>query len=262
VLRNHQLASGAFGPPVAGDQISTGAELVTLGTIYLELQGQLSAPIKARWRAALDSAGRWLVGKLGFYVNGNINLQETLGEYLAWRVTGDPVLGGAYRKSFAFTLRPGPTWPGYGLVFTDGSGTNTTGYLAEKGAGAPGYDTHYTVLQADYAAELYAVSHDPRALRLLRLLFNQLLRRVHLSTLFIQEGGGSRHTAPSAMGHWGTCALPVVAFATHSQRLLKLSLRQLGLLKVDFINYAKSSDNQDQVIGNYAAALLALHPPA
>jgi hypothetical protein len=136
------------------------------------------------------------------------------------------------------------------------------GYLAEKGAGAPGYDTHYTGLQADYAAELYAVSHDPGALWLLKLLYNQLMKRVTLSTLTIQAGGGSRETAPNQQGHFGACALPVVAFATHNQQLLTLSLRQLGLVKVDFLNYAKYGNNQDQVIGNYAAALLALHPPA
>ena len=40
VAREHQEANGAFGPPARGDQISTGAELVSMGTAFLEARAE------------------------------------------------------------------------------------------------------------------------------------------------------------------------------------------------------------------------------
>jgi len=204
VAKEHQEANGAFGPPAGGDQISTGAELVSMGTAFLELEPVLSSPERARWAATLDRAARWLVGGIDFYINGNVNLQETLGLYLAWRATDDPSLLTAYHRSWSFTLAPGPRWPGFGLVYTRKTssplGADGAAYLAEQGAGAPGFDPHYTILQADYAAELYALSRGQQVLRLLNLLMNQLFTRVNKDTLVIQTGGGSRHPEPGSVG--------------------------------------------------------------
>jgi hypothetical protein len=265
VAREHQEANGAFGPPARGDQISTGAELVSMGTAFLELEPTLTSSQHARWAAALDRAAQWLLGRLDFYINGNINLQETLGLYLAWRATGDASLLAAYDRSWSFTLAPGPRWRGFGLVYTRKSsnplGLGGAAYLAEQGAAAPGFDPHYTILQADYAAELYALSHDQQVLRLLNLLMNQLLTRVAKGTLAIQTGGGSRHPERGVSGPFVCAALPVLAFADRSRDLVPFVMKQLSLAKVDFRNYARHNNDQDQVIGNYAAALLSMDAP-
>ena len=152
--------------------------------------------------------------------------------YLAWRATGDTSLLGAYDRSWNFTLAPGIRWPGFGLVYTRTSrsplGVGGAAYLAEQGAGAPGFDPHYTILQADYAAELYALSRDPQVLRLLNLLMNQLLTRVEKHTLAIQTGGGSRHPERGVSGPFISSALPVLAFANRSRDLVPLVMKQLS----------------------------------
>jgi hypothetical protein len=264
MLASHQEPDGSFGPPASGDVISTGAELVSMGTAYLELGGRLPASTSRRWSAAIARAADFLIPKLNFYINGNINLQETLGMYLAWRVTGDARFYAAYNTSWAFTLQPGPGWPGYGLQYTrvpiKHDGVDGEGYLGEVGTGAPGFDPHYTILQADYAAEMYVLTHQSRALRLLNLLFNQLETRTDLRTLTVSTGGGSRHSAASS-GPLQTCALPVLAFADRGRDLLPLAMKQLTQAELNFINFVKSDNDQDQIVGNYVVALMALHPP-
>ena len=260
-LVDHQEPDGAFGPPVTGEGISTGAELVSLGTAFLVLRPVLDRAQRTRWVTALDRAGRWMVKSIYEYVNGNINLQRTLGLYLAWRATGDRALFAAYNRSWAFTLQPGPAWPGFGLIYTTTPtkrrGVGGAAYLAEKGAGSPGFDTHYTILQADYDAEMYAVSHAPRALRLLNLLVDQLLTRTNIHTLTIQTGGGSRHPTPNVSGPFVSASLPVLAFADRPD-LLPLVRKQLSLAETDFRYYTRVNNDQDQIIGNYAMALLAV----
>jgi hypothetical protein len=264
-LTAHEQPNGSFGPPAAGDPISTEAEIVSLGEAYLELGPRLPAAVGQRWRRAIVAATEWVIPRLSFYVNGNVNLQQTLAMYIAWRVTRDPRYYREYDASWAFTLHPGSHWVGLGLHYsrvpTLASGVDGAGYLAEMDPGAPGFDPHYTILQADYAAALYVLSHQARALRLVNLLFNQLQTRTNDRTLTIQTGRGSRHPQPNVSGHLATCALPVLAFADRSH-LRALALTQLSLARTDFLNYVRVNNDQDQVIGNYAVVLMALHPPA
>jgi hypothetical protein len=264
MLTGHEQPNGAFGPPAAGDPISTEAAIVSLGEAYLELRPKLPATVAHRWRNAIVAATEWVIPRLSFYVNGNINLQQTLAMYIAWRITRNPRYHHAYDASWAFTLHPGSRWAGLGLQYSRvpklASGVDGAGYLAEMSPGPPGFDPHYTILQADYAAALYALSHQARVLRLVNLLFNQLQTRTNDRTLTIQTGLGSRHPQPNVSGHLSTCALPVLAFADR-RHLLALALTQLSLLRTDFLNYVRANNDQDQVIGNYAVALMAAHPP-
>src|SRR6202035_421852 len=108
---------------------------------------------RRRWANSLRRAGDWIEGQLGYYVNGNLNLDETLAMYLVYRATGDPAFNAAYNRSFTFTLHPPQNlWPGFGLhVITSPNrpdDADGAGYLAEKGTGAPGFDPHYTIVQS------------------------------------------------------------------------------------------------------------------
>jgi hypothetical protein len=259
-LQDHQNPNGSFGPPVRGDQISTGAELVSMGTAYLILSHTMSAGDRARWASAIRRAGHWLTPRLLFYVNGNINLQATLAMYIAWRATGNAALRSGYERSLRFTLVPGRRWRGYGLRYSQvphrRDGTDGAGYLAEKGSGAPGFDAHYTILQADYAAELYALSRAPQVLRLLNLLTNQLLTHTDKRTMVIQTGSGSRDTAPNISGKFVSSSIPVLAFLGGRRDLRAASSTQLAVAHIDFLNYVAAGLDQDQVIGNYVSALL------
>jgi hypothetical protein len=262
-LARHRNPDGSFGPPVTGDHFSTEAEVVTMGTAFLELRTLLPSRLRAAWRTDISAAADQVEPNLHFYVNGNVNLQETLAMYVAWLVTRSPRFLADYGQSWAFTLAPGPRWPGYGLHYTrvptKRSGVNGAGYLAEQsGTGAPGYDPHYTLLQQDYVAELYALSRQARVLRLLNLLFNQVRPGINPHTMSIDYGPGSRHST-GAVALFASSSLPVLAFADRPD-LLWLVPRQVKRLTLDFVSYAKTDNVQDQPIGNYVAALVDLDP--
>jgi hypothetical protein len=262
-LARHREPNGSFGPPATGDHFSTEAEVVTMGTAYLELRALLPSRLRAAWKRDISAAAAQVEPNLDFYVNGNVNLQETLAMYVAWLVTKSPRFLADYDQSWAFTLAPGPGWPGYGIHYTrvptKRSGVNGAGYLAEgDGVGLPGYDAHYTLLQQDYVAELYALSRQNRVLRLLNLLFNQVRPGIDPHNMSISYGPGSRHPS-GAVALFGSPSLPVLAFADRPD-LLWLVPRQLKRLTLDFTSYPKSDDVQDQPIGNYVAALVDLDP--
>jgi hypothetical protein len=196
-----QLPDGAFPssvPPGRPDGIETEFAGVQIGTVAHLLDGRVSKATSARWAESLRSAGRYLVasGMTTYYVNGNVNLGTTLTLGLAWQATRDPALKAAYERSWDFTLHPpAPRWAAYGLRFVKAprraDWADGAGYLAEAGA-RPGFDAHYTQLQASLATRMWLTLGDPRALRLANVLTNQLLKHVdgewHLDT-----GGGSRH---------------------------------------------------------------------
>jgi len=262
-LARHRDPNGSFGPPVTGDHFSTEAEVVTMGTAYLESRALLPSRLRAEWKTDVGAAAEQVEPNLRFYVNGNVNLQETLAMYVAWLVTRNSRYLTDYNGSWAFTLDPGPSWPGYGLQYTrvptKRFGSNGSGYLAEQaGTGAPGYDPHYTLLQQDYAAELYALSRQARVLRLLNLLFNQVRPGIDPHTMSISYGPGSRHPTGS-VALFASPSLPVLAFANRPD-LRWLVPRQLKRLTLDFTAYAKTDNFQDQPIGNYVAALVDLDP--
>jgi hypothetical protein len=262
----HQNPNGSFGPPTNGYELATATEAISLGVGYLEMHNQLSRTMAARWRLAIKRADSWLMGTINFYVNGNINLQVTTALYTGYRVLHDRTFLSAYDHSLAFTLAPGSKWPGYGLHYTihptNPLGTNGAGYLGEQGlTGKPGFDPHYTMLQADYATELYLLSGQPKILRLANLLMNQLFTRIDRRSLIIQTGDGSRHPQPNVSGRFEANVLPVLAFADRPN-LLPLAQKQLQQVGVDFVNYVDADNDQDQVISNYAMTLIGLQAPA
>ena len=63
------------------------------------------------------------------------------------------------------------------------------------------------------------------------------------------------------MGRFESNVLPVLAFTT-SPDLLRLLPKQLEFVEADFPNYVRADNDQDQVIANYALALIGSQAPA
>lgn len=268
-IRDHRSPDGSFGPPEGtegNNEISTISTIIYLGTAYLELQHQLPTAERADWKRSLDGAAHYLKPDIYYYVNGNINLELTLAMYIAWRSTGDQTLLRDYNDSFQFTLHPtGSRWKGFGLKITRaptrGDDSNGAGYLAEAGPKPPGFDPHYTGVQAAAASGLFALSHQARPRRLLNLLTNQLMTLVNRRTLVITNGFGTRRTGTEGQGRFESPVIPVAAMLGGRRGLLPLVLRQLRLAATDFRNYIRAGNDQNSVIGDYAWATLALDPP-
>ncbi len=181
-ISQHQLPSGAFDDGSgAADGLGTGFFTVDLGVAYLELRNTLDAQTRAKWSAAIGAAADYLInsGNTTWYVNGNVNLRQTEVMWLAWVATQQPRFLTAYDSEWSFTISPSQTrWPGFGLQLTKtptrADGSDGAGYLAESGGGAPGFDPSYTDAQLDTATDLYVLTHDPKYLWLMNLLFNQI----------------------------------------------------------------------------------------
>jgi hypothetical protein len=178
--------------------IVTGFVSVELGTSYLELQDLLDPATKAKWAAAIRHAADFIVSSknLIWYTNGNVNLRNAATMWLAWKITGDPQYQADYENEWSFTVSPPQArWPGFGLqltrVPTKADGSDGAGYLAESGGGAPGFDPEYTMTQLDGATGMWVLSRDPRWLRLMNLLFNQLRPRLD-SSFTLDATGGTR----------------------------------------------------------------------
>gem|GEM_PF-6111616 len=269
VLDDHQQPDGSFGPPPSSEtgnnHITTMVVANYLGVAYLELRSKLGERRRERWRTALERAARWLEPKASFYVNGNINLGVTNAMYLAYRATGRNELRRAFDRSWAFTLDPqGERWKGFGLRYLKrpkrADGSDGAGYLAEQGAGEPGFDPHYTTVQAGYAAMLFALSRKERPLRLLNLLTNAILTRTKRRTLVMQTGEGSRHPAASER-YLEVPAIPVAALTGGRTDLLTLVEPQLQHVRLSFPSYVASDSDQSGTLADYATALIALDPP-
>ncbi len=264
-LDRYELPTGAYGPPATGDEEETGTSTVALGIGYLEMANQVPSKIAVRWKHAILAADHYLAELDNFYVNGNVNLQLALALYIGWLVSGEKSLLDEYNTAYAFTLHPGPSWPGFGLHYspvpTVSLGTNRAGYLGEKGAGAPGFDPHYTILQATYASTLYLLSGQRKVLRLANFLMNQLLTRINTKNLVINTGDGSRFPTPNVFGNFASADLPVLAFADRGSDLLKLVPKELALIISNFDSYVKVANDQDQVIGNYSYSLIGSQAP-
>ncbi|MGZ3602847.1 MAG: hypothetical protein ACXVDF_23275, partial [Ktedonobacterales bacterium] len=135
------------------------------------------------------------------------------------------------------------------------------GYLAEAGPKPPGFDPHYTGVQAAAAAEFYALSHQARALRLLNLLTNTLVDRTNRQTLIITMGMGTRHWQSEGSGRFESPSVPVAALIGGRRDLLPMVFTQLQLAGSDFRNYVVAGNDQNTEIGQYAWAALAMQPP-
>lgn len=199
-IAKHQLASGAFADDTgAADGVATGFFLVGFGVADLELRPYLSAKTRAAWAESYASAAQYLVnsGDTTWYINGNVMLRQTEVMWLAYAITGDSRFLNDYNSEWSFTVSPSQSrWPGYGLQYTtvpsDSDGADGAAYLAESdGSDGPGYDPNYTSAQLDTATDLYVLTRDPRYLRLMNLLFNQLQPRIS-STWILDATGGTR----------------------------------------------------------------------
>jgi hypothetical protein len=193
-IAEHQRANGAYFGPGNSDAIQTAWTIPSLGTIYLTVADRLDAGTRTRWASSIVAAADWLLTarETVWYVNGNINLAYTRGLWLAWRISGEERFRAAYEASWSFTIDPPkPRWAAFGLRYTKAptraDGADGAAYLVENG----GFDPSYTMAQLDIAASWYAFSRDPRALRLMNLLVNQLLPLVG-PTFTLDARNGSR----------------------------------------------------------------------
>ena len=259
-IRIHRRTDGGFeGESVDITTMFFGLELATA---YLELRPTLGAARERSWRTAVVGAADYLRenGNLAWYTNGNINLGNTTLFYLAWKVSGQKRFLTDYETSFEFMLSPPARWNGYGLKLDRtpkrSDGADGKGYLAESGGSTPGFDPEYTQLQADVAARLYVVSHDPRALRLLNLIVNKLLERVDSGWL-LSTAGGTRHPVAGRRIPFTTPALAVLVTSGSRPNLAPRLARQLGRIEREFrgaLTY--SHRNMYRGLGNQVAVIL------
>ncbi|HTX12182.1 MAG TPA: hypothetical protein VME22_26435 [Solirubrobacteraceae bacterium] len=199
-IRQHQLSDGAFANDSgSADGIATGFFMVTLGVTDLELRSVLPPATAMAWANSMTAAANYLInaGDLTWYINGNVNLRQTEDMWLTYAITGQQSFLDQYNAEYQFTLAPSQSrWPGYGLQITKSpaqvDGSDGAGYLAESNTGTnPGYDPNYTDAQLDTATDLYVFTRDPKYLRLMNLLFNQLQPRID-STWTLNATDGSR----------------------------------------------------------------------
>ena len=191
-INQYQRVDGSWD----GTGIVTGFVAPEIAMSYLELRDVLDSATAARWVAAVRRAADFIVQSknLTWYTNGNVNLRNAEVMWLAWKLTGDITYQQYYEQEWAFTMAPPQTrWPGFGLHLTTApsklDGSDGAGYLAEAGAGAPGFDAEYTMTQLDTATAMWVLSHDSRWLRLTNLLFNQIRPRIDQSFTLDASGG-------------------------------------------------------------------------
>jgi hypothetical protein len=264
-LRRYQQPDGSLATSPADAQFGTFVTGQYLAGAYLELEPFLSARRRTRWRHAIDRAARWLVPRLSYYVNGNVNLGESVFIDLAYRVTGDRALARAYRRSLHFTLAPGPAHPGYGLTYLDrprrADGSDGAAFLAEGLVGvAPGFDTNYTLVQNDHAAMLYAFSRAPEARRLLNLLTNTLVRRADPQTWLIQAVNDSRHPNTRSVVRYESPGLAMAALAAGRRDLRPRVMDHLTQCLRGFHALLSQGPGHEDSVSEYATALIALQP--
>lgn len=237
-IAKYQLRNGAFADPYpTPDGIGTGFFTVDLGISYLELQRSLDHETRTAWAAAIAKAADYLIKSAytEWYTNGNVDLRQTEVMWLAWTITHERRFLSTYNAEWAFTTAPDhKRWPGFGLRITRrpsrSDGSDGSGYLAESGGGAPGFDPAYTGAQLDTATDLYVLTRDPRYLRLMNLLFNQL--RPLISADWILNA--TRGTRTSYMTPFMSAAVSVLAASGDRPDLAPSVARQLALVEAQY----------------------------
>jgi hypothetical protein len=246
-IKQHQLASGAFGPPAGSEtvpDIQTAFFAVQLGVALQALGTTLDAAHRSSWGQALGAAVDYLEknGNYKWYTNGNIALTNTVAAAMAWRATGDPRYHAIYDAAYTFSIQPPQIrWPGRGLVMTTPASptdpSRAAGYLTEEGPGAPGFDSDYTQSQADMAAILFLVTGEQRALDLTNLLVNRLLPLVNKTTWDLDTSGGTRHPTLNRVVPFTTPAVAVLAGNGRTD-LIGLSQSQSAAILTSFAESA------------------------
>jgi hypothetical protein len=200
----YQQPDGSFPDASVGSaSIATMFFANEVGNSLVAMRNRLTDADRLRWIASLRSAADFLVrrGELTWYANGNIALGNAEVMELTWLATSDPTYKTLYDTALSSALTPNQTlFPGRGLIITTAGtcsdGSDGSGYLTEQGAGGVGFDPGYGVLQLGVATRLWLRSGDPRVLRVLNLLTNQMLKIVDSTWMF--PAGGTR-TSP---GRW------------------------------------------------------------
>lgn len=227
------------GNPSTSGPLTTEFLLVELGTTYFELHDRLSQTTKASWSSAVQRAADYLIssGQTSWYANGNIQLRLAEDMWLAWKITGFGRFDVAYEHEWTFAMSPPQTrWPGFGLHITKSparaDGSDGSAYLAESNGGTPGFDPMYTMTQLDTATSMWILSRDPRDLRLMNMLLNQLLPRVSSMWTLDATGGTRKDTVLPFYD-----VAPEVLFADGDRPDLALGATlQLWRLEVEFTN--------------------------
>ncbi len=206
LVNKHQAANGSYFPSNAGEggvDITTMSAATQLASAYLLMTDYLSPIQKQRWSSSVVKAADFLIanGNLAWYTNGNIAVGNLEVMYQAYLVSGERRFIEAYEKALSFAMNPPQeSWPGMGFKYTKtptkADGSDGSGYFTEQGAGGVGFDAEYTSVQFDYLTRLYTMNQDPRVLRLMNLLVNQLMPRIDLTKGWLDTSNGTRHTEP------------------------------------------------------------------
>ncbi|GAA3301741.1 hypothetical protein GCM10020218_096020 [Dactylosporangium vinaceum] len=196
----HQRPSGAFGPDERTAGIDTMFFAAELGIATVVLGADLDELHRAAWAKSVASAADFLIqgGHLAWYANGNIAIGNTLVMALAARLTHDARYDGRYEQALEFAIHPPQgRWPKAGLTVTREptrkDGSDGKAFFSEAGeANQPGYDPEYTMLQLDQLTRIFLVNGDPRILRAMNMLTNQLMDRLDATKWRLDTSGGTR----------------------------------------------------------------------
>jgi hypothetical protein len=237
-IAEHQLPDGAFADAGgAADGIGTGFFTVDLGIAYLELRSALPPSTRGRWSAAVEKAADYVIdsGDANWYANGNVTLRQTEVLWLAWSITRLPRFERAYNAEWQFTISPPQRrWPGFGLRITKAptrsDGSDGAGYLAESGGDTPGFDPSYSDAQLDTATDLWVLTRDPRYLRMMNLLFNQLRPRIGSDWTLNATGG----TRKNYMTPFMSPAVSVLATSGDRPQLAGEVSSQLHMIELEY----------------------------
>lgn len=258
-------ADGSFDPPsiVDGRDVDTMFFTDELGLAKIQLKASLGRSRSRSWTNAVAGGADFLVrnGNLSWYTNGNIVVGNALSMALAYRLTGQVKYAQDYQTALSFAVRPAQErWPGYGFVVTKTpmrtDGSDGAGYFTETGPNGPGFDADYSQLQLDQLARIYLVNGDPVVLRLMNMVFNQLMSRVNTSTWALDTSGGTRHPQANRLVTFDTAALYVLAAVGGRTDLTSYVAGQLNAIDGEFRNPAYVGDRAAYAIGMITTSVL------
>lgn len=216
-----QLPSGDFindGTPNSGFVVGDFGEAIPL------LRGKVAQAKIDAWTASMVAGAQWLWDhEQAWYANGNLELCDLLAFELTYRVTRDATWATRREAQYEWTVSPDPavssSATGHSLVYVQrprrADGRDGKAFLTEDNGGnpdPPGYDPAYTQLQLGNAVRWWQYSRDPRALRIVNLLHNQLMDRVNTTTWLLDATGGTRLNTTDP---WWTPATPMLVWGGH-----------------------------------------------
>lgn len=207
----HQLPNGDFD---AGT-VSAGSSGVN-GTFWGEAEGEIalllaptvSAAENAAWVASMERYASYLwQTQIGppheWYINGNVQVRETVILLEAWLLSNDPKYLEEYQISREFLTVPGAISPAWGADgwktgwFTESLVTRPNTPLACANGMIPcdGFDPNYTTAQL--FDSLVAYTLDPSWLPVVQAEYATLAPRVNTAASTLDGTGGSRKSISS-----------------------------------------------------------------